>query len=42
MLLATADANWSKLDKAKSLMLERENNGVWVRAWMNALNGYNR
>jgi hypothetical protein len=40
-LLATADANWSSLDKSKLLMLERENNGVWVRAWMNALNGYN-
>jgi hypothetical protein len=41
-LLATADANWSKLDKEKSYMLERENNGVWVRAWMNALNGYTK
>jgi len=39
-LLNTADANWSKLDKVKALMLERENNGSWIRSWLNALHEY--
>ena len=39
-LLETADENWSKLDKAKALMLERENNGNWIRSWLNALHDY--
>lgn len=39
-LLNTADANWSKLVKAKALMLERENDGTWIRGWLNALHEY--
>jgi hypothetical protein len=39
-LLDTADTNWSKLDKAKALMVERENNGSWIRSWLNALREY--
>lgn len=37
MLLETADANWTKLDKAKVLLEERPNDGTWVRSWLNAL-----
>ena len=39
-LMSTADANWSKLVKAKALMLERENDGSWIRSWLNALHEY--
>ena len=36
-LLTTADANWAKLDKAKVLMEERENDGRWIRGWLNTI-----
>jgi nucleotide-binding universal stress UspA family protein len=39
-LLTAADANWTKLDKLKVLMSERENNGGWIRNWLNVLNEY--
>ncbi len=39
-LLTLADANWSKVDKAKVLMEERENTGTWIRSWLNTLHEY--
>jgi hypothetical protein len=36
-LLTAADANWAKLDKAKILMEERENDGRWIRGWLNTI-----
>lgn len=39
-LLTDADSNWSRLDQAKVLMEERENNGTWVRSWLNTLREY--
>jgi hypothetical protein len=36
-LLAVADRNWAKMDKARLLMVERPNDGSWTRIWMNAL-----
>jgi hypothetical protein len=39
-LLKSADANWSKLDKAQVFMEERENNGTWIRNWLNVLTEY--
>lgn len=36
-LMVNADANWKKLDKAKVYMEERENDGTWVRSWLNTL-----
>ncbi len=39
-LLKVADSNWSKLDKAKMLMEERQNDGTWVRSWLNAIHEY--
>lgn len=41
-LLTVADANWHKLDKAKVLMEERENDGTWLRTWLNALHEYEK
>jgi hypothetical protein len=39
-LLKTADANWSKLEKARILMVERSNDGSWIRSWLNGMNGF--
>lgn len=39
-LLKTADANWSRLDKAKVWMEERNNDGAWIRSWLNTLHEY--
>ncbi len=39
-LLRAADANWSKLDAAKTLLEERSNDGAWIRIWLNALNDF--
>lgn len=39
-LLTQADANWKKLDAAKTLMEERENDGTWIRAWLNAITDF--
>jgi hypothetical protein len=36
-LLKNADANWKKLDDEKIYMEERENDGVWIRSWLNTL-----
>lgn len=36
-LLAAADASWKKLDKAKVFMEERDNDGTWIRDWLNAI-----
>jgi hypothetical protein len=41
-LLRQADANWSKLDEEKILMDERDNDGTWVRSWLNATNEFDR
>jgi hypothetical protein len=39
-LLTEADANWTKLDKAKVLMEERGNDGTWIRNWLNAFHEF--
>ena len=39
-LLEAADANWSKLDDAKIRMEERQNDGSWIRSWLNTLSEY--
>ena len=39
-LLSGADANWKKLDKAKVFMEERDNDGTWIRDWLNVLGEY--
>jgi len=39
-LLTAADVNWSKLDAARVLMEERENDGKWIRNWLNALTDF--
>lgn len=39
-LLKKADSNWSELDRAQVLMEERENNGTWIRSWLNTLHDY--
>jgi hypothetical protein len=39
-LLTGADENWSKLDKAKVLMEERQNDGSWIRSWRNIITEY--
>ncbi len=36
-LLKNADENWGKLEKSRILMIERPNDGSWVRTWLNAL-----
>jgi len=36
-LLSAADANWKKLDKAKVFMEERDNDGTWIRDWLNVI-----
>jgi hypothetical protein len=36
-MLTLADQNWSKLDQAKVLMEERQNDGTWIRNWLNTL-----
>ncbi len=36
-LLSRADANWAALDKAKLLLFDRENDGSWIRPWLNAI-----
>ena len=39
-LLTIADKNWSKLDDAKIFMEERQNDGTWIRSWLNTLHEY--
>ncbi len=39
-LLTDADGNWKKLDKAKVFMEERDNDGTWIRDWMNVINEF--
>ena len=39
-LLETANDNWSKLDKARVLLIERPNDGTWIRSWLNVLNAF--
>jgi len=41
-LMKNADANWAKLDKEKIYMEERENNGTWIRSWLNTLREYEK
>lgn len=39
-ILRAADANWSKLDAARTLLEERFNDGSWVRVWLNAISDF--
>jgi hypothetical protein len=39
-LLVTADANWAKLEKSRLLLVERPNDGSWIRSWLNSLNAF--
>ncbi|MGA8409544.1 MAG: hypothetical protein WB680_20400 [Candidatus Acidiferrales bacterium] len=41
-LMTVADENWRKLDKAKVLMEERDNDGIWIRTWLNALREFEK
>jgi hypothetical protein len=41
-LMKNADANWAKLDKEKIYMEERENDGTWIRSWLNTLREYEK
>jgi len=41
-LLETADKNWSKLDDAGVLPEERQNDGNWIRVWLNTLNDFGK
>jgi hypothetical protein len=36
-LLLTADTNWAKLEKSRVLLVERPNDGSWIRTWLNSL-----
>lgn len=39
-MLQAADQNWRRLDQEKTFMEERDNNGIWIRDWLNALNEF--
>ncbi len=41
-LLLTADNNWRSVSKSKIYMSERENDGAWIREWLNAVEDFDR
>lgn len=41
-IVGTADSRWGLISKNKVFMIERENNGEWLREWLNALSEFDR
>lgn len=41
-LLLRADTGWGKVGKSKVYMSERENDGSWIRVWLNAVEDLDR